>query len=307
MNTELDSASYHIESHWLGEDPTPRTLLVVYAHPDDESFGSAGVIARYAGTGTTVHYICATRGECGTVAPAVLAKSGYSDIGALRSAELMCAAQALGLRSVHYLGYRDSGMPGAADNQHSNAFMNAPLEQVSGQVVGLIRLLRPQVVLTFGSYGGYGHPDHIKIHEATVVAFKAANDPTRYPEQISAGLGVWQPSKLYFNTFGTTWLKLGIRGLRLIGRDPRKIGENKDVDIVKAAEQATPITTSLDCGAYLEQKERAWRCHHSQAGDLGRTQKLPRPIRRLLFGTEHLTRAIPAWPDHHPKEHDLFS
>src|SRR5205085_11694019 len=134
-------------------------------------------------------YVCATRGECGSVAPELLA--GYADIAALRTAELTCAAQALGLAAVHYLGYRDSGMAGAPDNQHPSALAQAPIARVTGQVVALMRALRPQVVLTFGSYGGYGHPDHIAIHRATLAAFTAAGDPARYAEHDAAGLAPW--------------------------------------------------------------------------------------------------------------------
>src|SRR5436190_24344977 len=116
ISDKPDLVTYGIESHWLRDGPTRRTLLVVYAHPDDESFGNAGTIARYSAAGVAVHYACATRGECGSVAPELL--QGHADIGALRTAELTCAAQALGLAAVHFLGYRDSGMAGMPDNRH---------------------------------------------------------------------------------------------------------------------------------------------------------------------------------------------
>src|SRR5262245_33223454 len=106
----LDLAPYDVDSLWLNPAPAPRTLLVVYAHPDDESFGNAGTLARYGAEGVAVHYACATRGECGRVAPELL--DGYADIAALRSAELACAARTLGLASIHFLGHRDSGMAG---------------------------------------------------------------------------------------------------------------------------------------------------------------------------------------------------
>src|SRR3954447_3142739 len=114
--TPPDFARYGVESHWFRPEPAPRSLLIVYAHPDDESFGNAGTIAHYAASGVGVHYACATRGECGTVAQEHL--RDHADIAALRTAELDCAAQALGLVAVHHLGYRDSGMPGSAGNAH---------------------------------------------------------------------------------------------------------------------------------------------------------------------------------------------
>src|SRR5438552_787443 len=122
-----DLAAYGITTHWLRPAPAPRTLLFVSAHPDDESFGNAGTIARYSAAGVAVHYVCATRGECGTVASRHL--SGHADIAALRSAELLCAARALGLAAIHFLGYRDSGMPATPDNAHPAALVQAPIAQ----------------------------------------------------------------------------------------------------------------------------------------------------------------------------------
>src|SRR5262245_41936545 len=105
---------------------------MVYAHPDDETFGHGGTIARYASAGVAVHYACATRGEVGGVAPELL--EGYTDVAALRTAELECAARTLGMAAVHFLGYRDSGMAGSPDNQHPAALVQAPVERVAGQV-----------------------------------------------------------------------------------------------------------------------------------------------------------------------------
>ncbi|MGI8587834.1 MAG: PIG-L family deacetylase [Chloroflexia bacterium] len=298
-----DFSEYGIESHWFGEPAAELRLLVVYAHPDDESFGNAGTIARYAAEGVDVHYACATRGECGTVAPGFL--EGHADIGALRTAELDCAARALGLRAVHYLGYRDSGMPGSPDNANPAALVQAPLRQVTGQVVALIRALRPQVVLTFPPYGGYGHPDHIYIHQAVGPAFDAAADPVLYPEQIAAGLSPWRPAKLYYSTLGTGFLRLSVAMMRLLRRDPRRFGENADVDLVRVVEEATPVTAVVACGAWTEQMDRARLCHASQLGGMAGLMRLPRPMRRLLMGREQFTRALP--PSGRKRERDLFA
>src|SRR5204863_7456842 len=116
---------YSIDSLWLDPAPKSRTLLVAYPHPDDESFGNGGTIARYVAQGVAVHYACATRGECGTVAPALL--DGYADVAALRTAEQECAARALGLAAVHFLGHRDSGMIGTPDTDHPAGLVQAPL------------------------------------------------------------------------------------------------------------------------------------------------------------------------------------
>jgi len=299
-----DFSPYGIDSLWLDRAPKARTLLVAYPHPDDESFGNGGTLARYAAQGVAVHYACATRGECGTVDPPLL--DGYADVAALRTAEQECAARALGLAAVHFVGYRDSGMPGAPDNHHPSAFVQAPLEHAAGKLVALIRALRPQVVLTFSSYGGYGHPDHIYIHYATRAAFAAASDPVRYPEQIAAGLAPWRPAKLYYPTFGTRFIRLAIGGMRLLGRDPRRFGRNRDVDAERIVEETTPITTTIACGDWLEPNLRARQCHRSQLGGGPPYKRLPRALVRRLLAAEHFTRAIPAWDTAAPRERDLF-
>ncbi|MCX7860973.1 MAG: PIG-L family deacetylase, partial [Chloroflexus sp.] len=190
--------------------PTPApdarpVLLAVFAHPDDESFGPGGTLARYAWSGVAVHLICATGGEEGTVDAALL--NGYESVAALRRAELLRAAEALGLSSVTLLGYRDSGMPGTDANRHPAALINQPREQVVAQLVRHIRRLRPQVVITFDPIGGYRHPDHIAIHEATVAAFHAAGDPAAWPEAGPA----YAPQKLYYTTFSRRLLRLLVR------------------------------------------------------------------------------------------------
>jgi mycothiol S-conjugate amidase len=298
-------ASYGIDTHWLDQAPRERTLLVVYAHPDDESFGNAGTIARYSGAGVAVHYACATRGECGSVTAEVLA--GYANIAELRTAELACAAQALGLAAVHYLGYRDSGMPGTADNQHPDALVQAPQDRVTGQIVALIRALRPQVLLTFDPYGGYGHPDHIAIHHAASAAFAAAGDPARYPDQLGAGLTPWSPLKLYYPTFSTRLLRINIALMRLMRRDPRRFGENNDIDLVQIIEHTLPATTTINSSAYLLQKERAWNCHRSQIGGMSWLTRLPAVVRRRINATEQFSRIAPPWTGERAHERDLFA
>jgi mycothiol S-conjugate amidase len=300
-----DFTAYDIDPLWLDQAPKARTLLVAYPHPDDESFGNGGTLARYAAQGVAVHYACATRGECGTVAPELL--DGYADIAALRTAEQECAARSLGLAAVHFLGYRDSGMPGSADNQHPAALVQAPLERVAGQLVALIRALRPQVVLAHNPYGGYGHPDHIHLHNATRAAFAAAGDEARYPEQIAAGLTPWRPSKLYYPTFGTRFVKIAVGALRLLGRDPRRFGQNNDIDAIRVVEETTPITTRIDCAAWLEPNLRARMCHRSQLGGMPPFNRLPRAITRRLLGAEHFTRVVPPWDAAKDLERDLFA
>ncbi len=293
-------ARHGIESCWFRREATTRNLLFVYAHPDDESFGNAGTIARYSAAGAHVHYVCATNGECGTVVPEL--RNGYTTVAEVRRAELFCAANTLGLASVHFLGYRDSGMRGMLDNQHPQAFIQAPFAQVVRQLVAVIRVVRPQIVVTFNKYGGYGHPDHIMAHRATVAAVHVAGVAHHGDEHAA-----WEPQKLYYSTFGAPWLKLINRALQIIGKDPRRLGTNADVDLVEAAAQAGTITTSIDTHSYQEQKLRAWQCHQSQVGEMALLLKLPSRIRQRLIGMEHFTRVIPPWPSDQAREHDLFA
>ncbi|KAB8145242.1 GlcNAc-PI de-N-acetylase [Chloroflexia bacterium SDU3-3] len=279
-------------------------MLIVYAHPDDESFGNAGTIARYTSAGVDVHYACATRGECGEMDPKLL--EGYADIAARRTAELRAAAEAIQLSSIHFLGYRDSGMQGSEANQHPLAYCNADIQRAAGQVVGLIRALRPQVVLTFNPYGGYGHPDHIMAHRATVAAFQAAANPTLYPEQVATGLEPWQPQKLYYSTFGAGFIRAAIRIMPLFGRDPRRFGTNQDVDLTKIAGEITPTTTRVNSAAFLAQKEKAWDAHASQTSGRGVLGRLPAPVRSQIYAGESFTRVVPAWAGG-PRERDLFA
>jgi N-acetyl-1-D-myo-inositol-2-amino-2-deoxy-alpha-D-glucopyranoside deacetylase/mycothiol S-conjugate amidase len=160
--------------------PHPKSLLAVFAHPDDESFGPGGTLAKYAAEGAEVWLVCATDGDAGTVDAEMLAD--YASMSQLRAAELCCAAQTLGLRGVDWLGYRDSGMAGSPDNEHPASLYQAPLDEVTGKIVASMRQHRPQVVICDNQFGGYGHPDHIKLHQATVRAFEVANDAAHYPE-----------------------------------------------------------------------------------------------------------------------------
>ncbi len=275
---------------------TSRRLLAVFAHPDDETFGTGGTLALYARRGVQVHLICATRGEVGEAPPGL---KGFTSIGEMRENELRRAASVLGLKAVYFLGYRDSGMPGSPDNHHAQALVAAPLEQVARQVAGYIRAIRPQVVITFDPIGGYRHPDHIAIHQATIKAFRMAGDPAQDIENLPA----YSPQKLYYSTFSRRFLRGIVRLMRLFGRDPRHFGRNKDIDLASLAETDFPIHASISIGEVLRLKEQAAACHASQGGNFSG------PVRWLQrwFGrSETFMRAIPAEPP--PLlENDLFA
>lgn len=277
-----------IESHILLDKPADRRLLVVFAHPDDETFGPGGTLARYTAEGVAVHYACATRGEVGEIDAELLA--GYRDAADLRTQELFCAARILGLSSIHFLNYRDSGMAGSPHNRHNASLVSAPRAEVVGKIVYLIRQLQPQVVLTFDPTGGYFHPDHVAIHEAATEAFHAAGDPERYPEHFEQGLQTFQPNRLYYHTFPRRFLKAMIALMTLLGRDPSAFGRNKDIDLRRIAEVTQPITTRINIRPYFEARVKASSCHHSQGGGRGIG---PWWLQRWLFSNDSFTRAFP--------------
>ncbi len=262
-----------------------RILMSVLAHPDDESFGMGGTLALYAQRGVEVHLVCATRGEAGVVAPQHL--RAHASIGELREAELRCAAGHLGLAGVHFLGYRDSGMPGSPDNQHPQALAMAPLEKVAQEVAHLMRQIRPQVVLTFDPIGGYRHPDHIAVHRATVQAFHLAADPT-----FQDGLPPHQPQKLYFHTIPRGYLRMAVRLLRFLGKDPTRWGRNGDIDLTSIAVQDFPVHARIDYRVVRKIKEAASACHASQGG-AGLSRGPLRWLNRLMGGVDQFIRAYP--------------
>jgi LmbE family N-acetylglucosaminyl deacetylase len=237
-----------------------KTLLAVLAHPDDESFGLGGTLALYAGKGYETYYVCATRGEAGTVDEEHL--KAFKDTAEMRTDELLRAAKELGLKEVFFLGYRDSGMPGMDANQHPDAQINHSVDEVAGKVVKYIRSLKPEVVLTFDPIGGYKHPDHIHIHKATVLAFEKANDASFHPE---AG-APFKPQALYFQVFPKGLLRAAVRLMPLFGKDPTKFGRNGDINIKELAEVTFPVHVRLDVRSVSEMKRKASECHASQGG-----------------------------------------
>lgn len=228
-------------------------ILVVLAHPDDETFGMGGTLALYAARGVPVHLLCATKGEAGEAPPELLNK--YGSMAALRSAELQSAAQTLGLSSVEYLGWRDSGMHGSADNQHPQALINQPLDGLTAQVAAWMAILQPQVVLTFDPYGGYGHPDHIITQQAATRAFF----------EVLAGK---PQTALYYHSIARGFLKAAVKILPLFGQNPRKFGKNGDIDLVEAAKHTCPTHVVINYHQVAKIKQQAQACHASQGGEM---------------------------------------
>lgn len=276
-----------------------KTILAVLAHPDDESFGLGGTLALYASKGYDTYYVCATRGEAGTVDE--IHMKGFKDTAEMRTDELMRAAKILGLKEVFFLGYRDSGMPGTEPNQHPDAQINAPIDEVAGRVVKYIRELKPDIVITFDPIGGYKHPDHIHIHKATVLAFANADNASFYPE---AG-DPFKPRALYFQVFPKGLLKAAVRLMPLFGKDPAKFGRNGDINIKELAEVSFPVHVRLDVRSAAEAKRKASECHASQGG-MQMRRGLMGFVTKLVGEKEDYMRAYPPVGAGFKKVYDLF-
>jgi LmbE family N-acetylglucosaminyl deacetylase len=282
-------------------EPLPRVLLAVLAHPDDESFGAGGTLALYARQGVQVHLVCATRGEAGDMDADCL--DGFASIAERRVSELRCAAGILGLSGVYFLDYRDSGMPGSEDNRHPQALFNAPLDEVAGHIVHYMRVLKPQVVVTFDPIGGYKHPDHIAIHKATVKAFGLAGDST-YPGP--SDMPPYAPQKLYYQVFPKRALRLAVRLLPLVGRDPRHFGRNGDIDLNDLVESGDfPVHASIDYRSVQEQRAAAAACHASQLGGGPPSRGVVAWVWRRFGNKEQYMRAFPP-VNGKVREKDLF-
>jgi LmbE family N-acetylglucosaminyl deacetylase len=217
----------------------------------------------------------------------------------MREAELLCASRVLGLKEVRFLGYRDSGMAGSAENAHPDSTAQAPLEEIARKVAWHIRDIRPQVILTSDPIGGYGHPDHIAIHRATVEAFRLAGDAGAEID----GLAPYSVQKLYYHTFPRGWLKRMVRLLQWFGVDLRHFGENRDVDLVAVVERDVPVHAAISIRSVAHLKGQASQCHASQGGGMPRGAMAW--MARLLGSSEHFSRAVPAQPPEH-MERDLF-
>jgi LmbE family N-acetylglucosaminyl deacetylase len=277
-----------------------KALLTILAHPDDESFGPGGTLAKYSAEGVDVHIAIATDGAAGSVVDEFIDKR--AELANIRARELDLAVTILG-GTLHRLGYRDSGMTGDPANDHPDAFIRSDTDEAIKRVVKLIRTIRPQVVMTHDETGGYFHPDHIRCWEITTAAFHAAADDTRYPE---LGLPPFQAQRLYYSAFSNRWVKVFVALMRLRGQDPTQMGRNKDIDFTRLGWRPERIHTRIDCRPYAEIKRQASAAHVSQGGGgLSRSRMIPELVQRIVFSRETFMRAHPPTPNGY-RERDFF-
>lgn len=266
-------------------------VLATYGHPDDEG-QVTGTLARFIQRGANVTLLCATRGEVGEISDPALATP--ETLGYVRELELRAAMSQIGLSDVRFLPYRDSGMPGWEQNNDPRCLHAQPAEVVVGQLVYLIRELRPHVVFTWDPNGGYGHPDHVAVHRHTLAAFETAGDRAAFPESGEP----WSPKQLYWGArtmkrFGGMFLELERRGLLSEPIDPERRARFE-----KAMQEPDPPTSFIhDVSDLVEMKRRAAGMHRSQFGENSMFARIPEELRASFYGEERFYRARPEW-DH---------
>jgi LmbE family N-acetylglucosaminyl deacetylase len=279
---------------------TQSRLLAILAHPDDESFGLGGTLARYARQGAEVHVCIVTDGAAGDNGQKA-ATGETPPLAQLRRQELACACQVLGVELLT-LDYRDSGMEGTPDNQHPDSLYQADLDEVAHELARIICRIRPQVVVSHDSTGGYFHPDHIKVHQAVRRAWALLTDAEAGARLESEGYEPWRPQRVYGSVMPRSSLKWFIRIMRLLGRDPRHFGQNHDVDLTRVGIPDEDIQVRLDVGRYVSFKEQAGACHQSQGGG-GAQRFLPAFVRHRFMRYEFLMQIEPPGAGPHS---DLF-
>ncbi len=286
----------------------PRRLLLVHAHPDDETIGTGATMAQYAATGALVTLVTCTLGEEGEVLVpelAHLASDRDDALGQHRIGELAAACEALRVTDHRFLGgpgrWRDSGMMGTVQNARPECFWQADLDEAVRALVAVVREVRPQVVVTYDSNGGYGHPDHIQAHRVTVAAFDAAADPAYAPE-----LGeVWRAAKLYWTAFPKSVLQAGIDALKESGSN-NFFGADSADDLPFGVPD-DEVTTEVDASDHLGAKTAAMRAHKTQIEVDGPFFALSNHVGQRAFGTEYFILARGALAEGDARETDLFA
>ena len=259
---------------------TDLSLMVVHAHPDDESIGTGGILAKYSAEGIRTVLVYGTRGEVGEILnPDFVPPSPGLKIEDIRTLELEKALKVLGVESVHFLGYRDSGIVGSPENHHPQAFAEANMREATGKLVDIIRRERPHVIVTYNERGFYGHPDHIMANRVTLQAFRAADDPEF---KCKNGLKPWHPNKLYY-------IAAPITRLRMINRLALERGEKPHFDPEVLGTPEDEITTIIDVREYLPQKLEAINCHQSQIGPNSFFRNMLNKYRDEALGYEYFS------------------
>jgi N-acetyl-1-D-myo-inositol-2-amino-2-deoxy-alpha-D-glucopyranoside deacetylase len=269
--------------------PTDRRLLLVHAHPDDETIGTGATMAKYAAEGAQVTLVTCTRGEEGEILVpelAHLAADRDDRLGDHREKEMADAMAALGVKDQRWLGgagrYRDSGMMGTPANDRPECFWRADLREAADHLVSVIREVRPQVLVTYDDFGGYGHPDHIQAHRVAMYAYVLASAPS-----YRADLGeAWDIPKVYWSAMPQSLFREGLRRLRETGDTTNFEGLDPDGELPPFVVPDEMISTRIDATAYIEQKMAAMRAHATQISVDGPFFALSNNLGNQIWGVE---------------------
>ena len=275
-------------------------ILLVHAHPDDETINNGATMALYAALGAQVTLITCTRGEEGEVlTPELthLASSETDSLGEHREIELANAMKALGVTDFRFLAegegkYRDSGMMGTEPNNRPDVFWQADLEEASDYLVKVIDEVKPHILITYDEIGGYGHPDHIQAHR---VAMRASEKSK------------WQIQKIYWNTMPKSVLAESMAKMKELGSD--FFGAD-NVDDLPFAKEDSFVTSLIDGNSYVDAKMAAMKAHHTQISLDGPFFALSNNLGLQVWGHEYYTlvkgeKSAPF--DVNGRESDLFS
>jgi len=268
-----------------------RPMLTVFAHPDDETFGAAGVMAAARERGVPVTVISATRGEAGE--SAIPGLDDPERLGVVRERELREAMRQIDVSDVRLLGYRDSGMAGSPSAEHPRAFMRVPVETAAAKLVSHIRSVRPHVILTFGPEGLYGHPDHVHMHHVALRAIQVAADPSYKGRAASQP---WQTPVLYFAAFPREEM------LALLDRPNSPL---KSLPADARANLGTPrseITHRINIGAWQASKRAAIASHRTQTAEGGPLAGIPPEVIEWQLSSEYFVRVPLPWSS--PEDND---
>ena len=270
--------------------PLPRTgqsILFVHAHPDDESINNGATMAKYVAEGAHVALVTCTLGELGEVLVpelAYLAADHEDRLGPHRITELAAAMRELGVTDYRFLGgpgrFRDSGMMGTEPNKAPDCFWQADVDEAAAMLVPVIRQVRPQVLVTYNEFGGYGHPDHIQAHRVAMRAAELAGDP-----DFASG-PAHEVSKIYWNTVPRSVVQAGLDALRAAGDSTGFTAVESVEDLPFVADDDT-VTAVVHAEEYAERKAAAMRAHATQITVNGPFFALSNTLGQQVMGVEH--------------------
>jgi N-acetyl-1-D-myo-inositol-2-amino-2-deoxy-alpha-D-glucopyranoside deacetylase len=295
-----------------------QRLLLVHAHPDDESIGQGATMAKYVAEGRGVTLVTCTAGEMGEIlVPELehLAADREDRLGEHRRTEIQAAMAALGVTDHRWLGgfgrYRDSGMQWhadgyaiPADDLHDNAFWKADLTEAADELVTIIREVRPQVLVTYDQFGNYGHPDHIQAHRVAMYAAQLAAVPSYKKERGEA----WEIAKIYWSAISEDRMREGLRKLKAAGQEIDFFGSDPEGPLPMTTPDVD-IACEVDATSHLEQKMAALRAYPTQISVDGPFFALSNKVGNEAFGYEsfRIAKGTLGPVDEHGRETDLFA